>query len=169
VSAFVDGVIGAAVGGVVAGGFSLAQSALASKERSRTRLEQNLFSALQYFGGGTQERSIGISIVEGYRNQMHQLLPMFVPLLANQALYLLTNPKAKAGERADEESNLRRIMNLLGEAKAESRGAYRDRYKELADVLKDESGTSRIASAGLVLTSEDRAHYLCCVGLDAGE
>lgn len=167
-SAFADGVIGAAVGGVVAGGFSLAQSALASKERGRTRLEQNLFSAFQYFGGGTQERSIGISIVEGYRNELHMLLPMFVPLLANQALYLLTNPKAKAGDRADEESNLRRIMNLLGGAKAQSQGAYRDRYEELAALLRDESATSRMAAAGVILSPEDRAHYLGCVSLHAG-
>ncbi|HWX45079.1 MAG TPA: hypothetical protein VNY52_07125 [Solirubrobacteraceae bacterium] len=148
------GIIGLAVGGLLTGGFSLLQSRLAVREREQARRQQNLMAAFQYFDGGTQRRSIGISIIEAYQRTMPELLPMFIPLLANQAVYLLTRSKQSEGVE-HEDRNLERIMDLLGEAKPS--GEFADRYDDLAEVLEQKTAGSY--PLGLKLSPERLAKY----------
>jgi hypothetical protein len=58
------GVGGVLVGAALAGGITGWQNKVASAERTQTRREQNLIAAFQYFDGGTQRRSVGLSIIE---------------------------------------------------------------------------------------------------------
>jgi hypothetical protein len=145
--AVVAGIVGAAVGGVLTGVFSLLQLCAARREREQTRHEQNLIAAFQYFDGKTQRRSVGLSIIEAYRSEMPKLVSMFIPLLANQAVYLLT--QSEQPEDAEHEyRNLDRIMDLLGEAK--SSGKFHERYGDLEKILdgKEQGKYAR----GLTLT-----------------
>ena len=150
--AVVAGIVGAAVGGVLAGAISTLQLLIAKREREQTRHEQNLIAAFQYFDGRTQRRSVGISIIEAYSSEMPKLVPMFIPLLANQAVYLLTQSK-QPKDAEHEYRNLDRITELLEEAK--SSGKFRERYRDLQSVLdKKERGTY---ARGLELTVEQIA------------
>jgi hypothetical protein len=81
------------------------------KERTRTRQEENVLQALQYFTGKTQRRNVGIAIVEGYWHSVPTLRGILVPLLVNQAVYLLEQSK-EINDR-HEADNCSRIVNLL--------------------------------------------------------
>jgi hypothetical protein len=62
-------------------------------ERINTRQEENVLRALEYFTGQTQRRNVGIAIVEGYWHTTPHLRGILVPLLVNQAVYLLEQSK----------------------------------------------------------------------------
>ena len=113
------GLGGVLVGALLAGGVSLYQARVAANERRETRREQNLMAAFQYFDGKTQRRSVGLSIIEAGWRQTPKLLPMFVPLLAYQAIHLIA--VSGGGEDAAlEHKNLDRIVDLLALASVES-------------------------------------------------
>jgi hypothetical protein len=134
-SATIGAGVGAVVGGVLTGVFSLCQGRLAAREREQARREQNLMAAFQYFDKGSQRRSIGISIIEANRGMMPEQLPMFIPVLVNQAVYLLTESGQVDAEH--ELRNLQRIMGLLGYARSrEGAQQFAERYDDLASILK---------------------------------
>lgn len=91
--------------------FAALQALLGHLERKCVRRDQHIFEALQWFGGGTQKRNIGISIVEGHWEEVSHLGRVLVTLLVNQAIYLLTH--SKEGASSHEYNNLQRIMRLL--------------------------------------------------------
>jgi hypothetical protein len=86
-------------------------------ERAHERITSNVFSALSHFAGKTQDRSIGIAVVEGSWAEVPEFHPVLVPLLANQVIYLLSESGQE--DKAHEVDNLRRMIDLLVEGNAE--------------------------------------------------
>jgi len=80
-------------------------------EREKIRYEEVVLKSLDYFTGQTQRRNVGIAIVEGAWSRTPHLRPVFVPLLVNQAVYLLE--ESGQAEASHEAENLARIMTLL--------------------------------------------------------
>ena len=100
-------IVGVALGGWLFAGF---KEWLAYRERKVTRMEDRLFSSLSWFEGKTQKRSIGIAVIEGLWPDLEEYRKILIPLLANQAIYLL----AVSNEDTDHErNNLQRIMRLI--------------------------------------------------------
>lgn len=83
----------------------------AEVERTSSRQEEHIIRALDYFTGHTQRRNVGIAIVEGYWHARPDLRGILIPLLANQAVYLLEGSKQR--EAIHEADNCRRIVELL--------------------------------------------------------
>jgi hypothetical protein len=80
-------------------------------ERAGIRREELVLKSLEYFTGKTQRRSVGIAIVEGAWGTAPDLQKVFVPLLVNQAVYLLD--ESGQTDSWHETENLKRIMALL--------------------------------------------------------
>lgn len=131
------GAAGLVVGTAIAGGMTFLQARREARERERIRREQNLLAAFQYFVGRTQPRSVGLSIIEASSRDMPTFLPMFVPLLVNQAIYLITQSKEKE-DAALEYRNLDRILALL--AKSAALPGAADSDPELSDLLRERVG-----------------------------
>ena len=131
----VGALIAATVGFVIAG----LQLVLGFLERRRTKRDENIFYALQYFDGGSQRRSIGIAIVEGYWTETPHLKTIYVPLLVNQAIYLISEAKQAAAKH--EINNLDRIITLLEDVpKREPK--FSPHYGRLLQVLEARKGTA---------------------------
>ena len=81
------------------------------EERRDARLNELVVKSLEYFTGKTQRRSVGIAIVEGAWEEAPDLHRVFVPLLVNQAVYLLN--ESGQTHSTHETDNLKRIMALL--------------------------------------------------------
>lgn len=81
------------------------------QERTRSRHEEHVIRALDYFTGHTQRRNVGIAIVEGYWHTAPDLRGVLVPLLVNQAVYLLE--ESNQADAVHEADNCRRIVDLL--------------------------------------------------------
>ena len=79
-------------------------------ERRQAREEERLAQTLEYFGGGSQRRSIGIALIEGLwvNNPRHH--DVIVPLVANQIVYLLLSTESVD---AHNERNLIRLFMIL--------------------------------------------------------
>ena len=80
-------------------------------EAQLSRLEEHLFSSLEFFTGRTQRRSIGIAVVSANWDQFEHLRPTWVSLLVSQAIYLLN--ESKSHKKSHELQNLKDIMNIL--------------------------------------------------------
>lgn len=83
---------------------------LGYRERRQSREEERLAQTLEYFGGGSQRRSIGIALIEGLwlNNPRHH--DVIVPLVANQVVYLLLSTESVD---AHNERNLVRLFTIL--------------------------------------------------------
>jgi hypothetical protein len=131
----VNGVIGALLGalvtGVIAWRVAAEERKGAANERETERREQQVYGALQYFTGGTQNRNVGIAVIERYLTVAPELQVTFMPLLINQAIYLLT--KSKQVNADHERNNLRRIMNLVLDGPDDP--GIRRLYTDLCDVV----------------------------------
>ena len=81
------------------------------RDAERARLQAHFLDSLKWFEGKTQKRSIGTAVVEGNWDRFSDLRPMWIPILTNQAGYLL----AESGQEDafHELENLNRIMRLL--------------------------------------------------------
>ena len=82
-------------------------------EKKRISNNELLLQAVDYFEGGTQKRSIGISLIEGLIKEKKDYSNVLIPLLTNQLVYLLLQGTNE--NRLHEERNLIRIFNLLEE------------------------------------------------------
>jgi hypothetical protein len=154
VAAAIIGLGGALIGGVLTGGVSLWQAARAERARQETRRREHLIGAFQYFDGKTQRRNIGVSIVEAYWAEMPTLRAMFVPLLAGQAVYLLTQSE-QPDDAELEYVNLDRMMHMLGDMR--SRSEFADQYHKLDSILKRKA--ERGYSRGLTLDEDQLQRY----------
>jgi hypothetical protein len=104
-------------------------------ERARIRHEQRAFGALEYFTGRTQRRNVGIAIIEGSWRDVPEMRRMFIPLLANQASYLLE--KSDEHGAVHEVDNCRRIIGLLIAWEPEfSAGPESVYYQQLRTVIR---------------------------------
>ena len=80
------------------------------RERKQSREEERLGQTLDYFGGGSQKRSIGIALIEGLwvKNPRHH--DVIVPPVANQIVYLLLSTESLD---AHNERNLIRLFMIF--------------------------------------------------------
>jgi hypothetical protein len=79
-------------------------------ERRSAREEERLAKTMDYFDGGSQRRSIGISMIEGVWVKNPRYHSVLVPLIANQIVYLLLSTDS---HDAHNERNLTRLVMLL--------------------------------------------------------
>jgi hypothetical protein len=117
-------IIGALIGFV--GGLVAARAAYQQKA------DELFFKALDFLGGGSQKRNLGIAAIELYwSNKRHR--PVSVSLLIGSALYLLAESKQE--DAAHELHNLDRIMTHL--LRKESRDATsKAQYQRLLAAIK---------------------------------
>ncbi len=116
-----------------------------AEEQQQIRRDTYLFESFKWFAGGSQERNIGISIVEGFWEQVPHLRSILIPLLANQATYLLT--QSKQDKAMHEQDNLLRIMSLL--VGYEEKSKYFPYYQQILNAIdiRQKGG----ASAGIAV------------------
>ena len=83
----------------------------AAIEERRTRERDILYGSLKWFEGGTQNRSIGIAVVNLSWSRYSEFHSLWVEVFANQAIYLLA--ASKRDDKEHEQDNLRRLLDLL--------------------------------------------------------
>jgi hypothetical protein len=108
---------------------------LSYRERQATRKEDQLFRTLAWFEGHTQKRSIGIAVTEAYWKDSPRSRTILIPLLGNQAIYLLAVSKQGT---AHERNNLERIMGLITDY-APLKSKFSHLAKELAELTSPDS------------------------------
>lgn len=84
---------------------------LAALEERRTKERDILYGSLKWFEGGTQNRSIGIAVVNASWSKYPEFHHLWVEVFANQAIYLLA--ASKRDDKEHEQDNLRRLLDLL--------------------------------------------------------
>ncbi len=109
------------------------QTLLSYWERRKTHNDSILLKATEYFTGGTQKRSIGISLIEGMIKSNKKYFDVVIPLLANQFVYLLLQSETKSP--IHEERNLVRIFFLLSGMISSNEKKYRDDIHEVLDAI----------------------------------
>lgn len=95
---------------LIFGGLGWVLAVIQTIQRHQEVRANQLLDALGYLTGKTQARNVGIAILQGLAPRSRQFRGAVVPLLANQAIYLLE--ESGEGSKAHEVENLRRIMNL---------------------------------------------------------
>lgn len=97
---------------VASGGWivAIAQATFSFLERRKEKNDEILLRTVEYFTGGSQKRSVGISLIEGLIKQKKSYHEIVAPLLANQFVYLLLSSDS---ESVNEERNLVRIYFVL--------------------------------------------------------
>ena len=98
---------------VATGGWIVAtlQAIFGFFERKKEKNDEMLLRTVEYFTGGSQKRSVGISLIEGLLKQKKSYHEIVAPLLANQFVYLLLSSDSDSA--VHEERNLVRIYFLL--------------------------------------------------------
>ncbi|MDJ0570316.1 MAG: hypothetical protein QNJ53_14915 [Pleurocapsa sp. MO_192.B19] len=129
-------IIGALIGGAF--GFAGAViTALINRHATKQKRADDLFAtALDFMGGGTQRRNLGIAAIALYWRQFPQYKQLCVEMLVGTAIYLICESEQK--DKPHELFNLHRIMNLL--EKLQTRGgdnSVREGYNRLKDVVND--------------------------------
>ena len=87
---------------------------VARETAEREKFLSHALDSLRWFEGKTQRRSIGIGIVEGNWVRFPELQCTWTAVLANQAVYLLS--ESGEDDAQHEVANLHRIMGLLSRA-----------------------------------------------------
>lgn len=102
-------------------------------ERRAAQRADLLLKTVAYFDGGTQKRSIGISLVEGLLRKDARHREVLIPLLNNQFVYLLLHPEVK--DSVHEERNLVRLFFLL-QRTPQLRARHYHSWCEIADAIE---------------------------------
>ena len=100
-------------------------------ERRQAREEERLGKTLDYFDGGSQRRSIGISLIEGLWIKKRRFHDIIVPLIANQIVYLLLSTESH--DPHNERNLVRLIMILTAIPNLAER--YHDRWGDVCDAI----------------------------------
>jgi hypothetical protein len=118
---------------VAAGGWSVAiiTITIGYLERSRAREEERLGRTLDYFDGGSQRRSIGISLIEGVWVKKRRFDDIIVPLVANQVVYLLLSTESR--DPHNERNLVRLVMTLQAIPNLAKR--YHERWGDVCDAI----------------------------------
>lgn len=118
---------------VAAGGWLVAiiTIAIGYHERRQAREEERLRRTLDYFVGGSQRRSIGISLIEGVWIKKRRFDDIIVPLVANQVVYLLLSTES---HDAHNERNLVRLIMIL-RAVPSLAERYSERWGDVCDAI----------------------------------
>jgi hypothetical protein len=101
-------------------------------ERKSAREEERLAKTLDYFDGGSQRRSIGISMLEGVWLNRPKYYRILVPLIANQIVYLLLSTDS---HDAHNERNLVRLIVIFA-AIPKLKETYPDRWGDVCDAIQ---------------------------------
>jgi hypothetical protein len=104
---------------------------LGYRERQAAREEERLGKTLDYFDGGSQKRSIGISLLEGVWLKNSRYHPVLAPLVANQIVYLLLSTDSHDPHN---ERNLIRLLDIFARI-PDVRANYSDRWKDVCDAI----------------------------------
>lgn len=151
VAAAVYGALVAGVVSIVLAGLGLVERWIERTEQSRQNTEARVFETLHYFQGGSQARNVGIAVLETYWDdpRLRQLRDLCVPLLANQAMYLLRASKQE--DKAHEQDNLRRMIELLRKASEQHRfpASYQLVQSALREKLAGEAGGVSVSDSAL--------------------
>lgn len=115
-------------------------------ERRSAREEERLAKTMDYFDGGSQRRSIGISMIEGVWAKNPRYHNVLVPLIANQIVYLLLSTDS---HDAHNERNLVRLV-MLFKAIPHLKTRYFDRWADVCDAI---SRKSRGESKGIPISA----------------
>jgi hypothetical protein len=109
---------------IAAGGWIVViiQAILGFVERQKKHDDDILLKATEYFSGGTQKRSIGISLIYGMIRTNKKYNDVIIPLLSNQFVYLLLQSDTE--RPIHEERNLERIFILLKDMINSNRTKY---------------------------------------------
>jgi hypothetical protein len=117
----------------------------------RQKADELFLSGLQYLGGGSQLRNLGIAALdlawESKRHRKH-----IAPLLVGSAVYLLL--ESKQDNAAHEVHNLRRLMKLLVAAKVSSNLTNEDK-DTLRRAIDQKLAAGADKPPGLSLTALD--------------
>src|SRR5687768_3128087 len=101
---------GAIIAAVIVGAITIIATVVTINNNNSRKKDELFFKALDFLGGGTQNRNLGIAAIElSLKSEKHQALCM--SLLTGAAIYLLKESKQKTSEH--ESYNLKRIMDLL--------------------------------------------------------
>lgn len=117
------GAFGAALGTIIQRYWQKADARVAAIETDRLKIRDYLYDSLKWFDGGTQRRSIGISVIEASWASLQEFRGTWIAVLANQAIFLLEESGQK--DAAHEVANLDRMMELLIRHKGYLRGTDR--------------------------------------------
>jgi hypothetical protein len=140
---FVGAVLGALISGLITWRVAKDQIKVANEqiETERASAEKaRIYTALHHFTGGTQNRNVGIAVIEQSWTAMPDTKALVRPLLVNQAIYLLTN--SKEVNDLHERDNLKRIMSLVldGNTDPDVRRFYPDLREAVRGRLDDIPG-----------------------------
>lgn len=119
--------IAAAGGWVVA----LVTLLLNYRQGQAVREEERLAKTLDYFDGGSQKRSIGISLLEGVWLKNPRYHSILAPLVANQIVYLILSTDS---HDAHNERNLIRLLDIFAQIPS-LRANYPDRWGDVCDAI----------------------------------
>ena len=124
---------------------------VAARYTFRQKADELFLSGLQYLGGGSQERNLGIAALdlawESKRHRKH-----IAPLLVGSAVYLLL--ESKQDDAAHEIHNLRRLFELLVAAKSSSSLGSEDK-QELLKAIDRKLNSGADKRPGLLLAESD--------------
>jgi hypothetical protein len=117
------------------GGWLLAilQYLMGYYERKKSKNDEILLRTVDYFTGGSQKRSVGISLIEGLIKDKNEYYEIIAPLLANQFVYLLLVSDSEPS--VHEERNLVRIFFILKKIFQSDRHRYADIKNEILDAI----------------------------------
>jgi hypothetical protein len=118
---------------VAAGGWvvALVTLVLGYRERRAAREEDRLGKTLDYFDGGSQKRSIGISLLEGVWANNPRYHAVLVPLVANQIVYLMLSTES---HDAHNERNLVRLFAIF-KSIPHLKDKYVERWADVCDAI----------------------------------
>jgi len=130
------------------------QTILGYKERTKNHKDEILLKATDYFTGGTQKRSVGISLIKGMIKSDENYYEVIIPLLSNQFTHLLLQTQTKSP--IHEERNLVQIFFLLKEMINSNRSKFHTESCEVLDAIlrrlnNDEKSTLNIPKQTLEL------------------
>lgn len=125
------------VGALIGASLGLISAYISAKISSRIALQKrsdDLFAiALEFMGGGTQRRNLGIAAITLYWQAYPQYKKLCSEMLIGSAIYLLTESKQK--DASLEIFNLYRIMALLKDISSEIQD--REGYNRLEKTVKE--------------------------------
>ncbi len=147
------GILGLVAGVVIA----IVTQIIQNRRAREDRLETHLFDSLKWFDGGTQRRSIGLSIIEGNWRSSNTVKSTWRNILLNQAVYLIEVKPVKEQDEmsAHEKMNRSRICSLLQRINLDE--IERERLAQAIEVHRASNGdltTSELAQWQSILGTE---------------
>jgi len=117
----------------------------------RQKADELFLSGLQYLGGGSQVRNLGIAALDlAWESKRHR--KYITPLLVGSAIYLLL--ESKQDDAAHEVHNLRRLVKLLIAAK-DSGNLRTEDEQTLLQAMDTKLSVGADKHPGLVLAASD--------------